>query len=82
MHQAHAQILFGMRYADMPWLAGVSKYMMTSFHSAQHPPIRFKLPDDLLTMHGGYCNHHKGIVNTRKMGAAQSELIIPIWKSV
>lgn len=64
MHQAHTQILLGVRHADVPWLAGVCENMMTTPYTTQIPAIRFKLLDELLAVHGGYDNHHANKVNT------------------
>jgi hypothetical protein len=35
----------------------VAKYVVTTLHIPQLPPIGFKQLDNLLAVHGGYYNH-------------------------
>ena len=48
----------------MPPFAGVGENVMAALYTAQCPPIRFELLDNLLAVHGGYYNYLISKVNT------------------
>ncbi len=57
MHQADAQILFGMRHADVTTALRVTENMVTAPHPAKQPTVSLQHFDELRASHGGYCNH-------------------------
>jgi hypothetical protein len=41
--------------------------VMRAFDSRQKPAIRLQLLNDLLAVHGGYCNHQREKIKTTSM---------------
>jgi hypothetical protein len=51
------QVAVGVFDRHQAWLGGVPELMMRAFDPYQEPSVRFRWPDDLPTVHGGYYNY-------------------------